>query len=127
MALAKGQPRSQGLSSSRLAKGSWIVIRAEIFLGSYEFQHLLGQWTGVSGLTVSSAIFCSLFVQSVVRSRIGTSAQRLAKVFFSTNQKCNLTSLIFSYQCGMFKRFFNSFVPQLTIFLSAGIYILCVG
>ena len=71
-----------------------------------------------------------LFVRCVMRSRTGTSALSAlpvcvmaGKSFRSTNRKSSFLSLFFRSWCTMFKRFLNTFGPQLNMFLSVSILV----
>ena len=68
-----------------------------------------------------------LFVRCVMRSRTGTSALPVCvmagKSFPSTNRKSSFLSLFFRPWCTMFKRFLNTFGPQLNMFLSVSILV----
>ena len=69
-----------------------------------------------------------LFVRCVMRSRTGTSALSAlpvcvmaGKSFLSTNRKSSFLPLFFRFWCSLSKRFLNTVVPQLNMFLSVGI------
>ena len=71
-----------------------------------------------------------LFVRCVMRSRTGTSALSALSVcvmdgksFLSTNRKPSFLFLFFRCWCNMFKRFLNTFGPQLNMFLSVSILV----
>ena len=71
-----------------------------------------------------------LFVRCVMRSRTSTSSftalpvcVMAGKSFLSTNRKSSFLPLFFRSWCSVFKRFLNTFGPQLNMFLPVSILV----